>query len=279
MTVNEKKTFRLYKVLNIIALGFCIYLAVFVSPLKDFFLPHLRKFVTVNIDAFVNVLWVTFIAGSVALVLMTRWIASADRINKSRAKSYLSKLVAKDYYKGAKRIDFYKAVKTSLSKYSRQVPGEEDPGTAGADVVTSDAFKIRGKLKDVQADDVRAEPAEDTSDGTHKYYFPNGTLKREITYQNGKVEGIYRTFYEDGSLHQERHFKNGLLHGVFKAYDEFGIPYFEMTYKDGVKHGIESGFYKSGVVEYQDVYEEGVRVSRATFDEGGELKFKHSSET
>jgi len=77
--------------------------------------------------------------------------------------------------------------------------------------------------------------------------------------------------------YQERHYQDGLLNGIFKAYDEFGIPYFEIVYKNGVKHGVENGYYKSGAIEYEEIYENGKRISRKTFDEGGELKFKHTA--
>jgi len=276
MTINEKKTFRLYRTLNILALGICLYVVVFVSPLKEFILPHLRKFVEANIDIITNILVVAFMVGSLALAFIVWWVVYADKATKSRMEAYVSQLVAKDYYKGSKRIDVYRAVKTAISKYSGQIPGEEDHGSPN--VVTSPSEKVRGKLQSTIAKDVKEEEPEDTSDGSHKFFYPNGTVKKEVTYKNGKMDGVYRTYYEDGTLHLEKYFKDGLLHGVFKAYDEFGTPYFEITYQDGIKHGIENGYYKNGVMEYQEVYQNGTRVSRKTFDESGELKFKHSSE-
>lgn len=279
MPLNEQQTFRLYRILTFIALGLCIYLAVFVSPLKGIILPPLKKFVVANINALVNVVWLTFILGSTSLAGVFWWIYDSDKIDRSRAKEYISQLVAKDYYKGVKKVDYYKAVKTALSKYSRQTPGEEDPAAGGSDVKTSDADKVRAELKRIKAKAMPEEPPEDTSDGTHRYHYPNGTLKKEVTYKSGKLDGVFRTYYEDGSLHQERQYQGGLLNGVFRAFDEFGAPYFEIAYRNGVKHGIENGYHKSGVVEYEEIYENGKRVSRKTFDEGGDLKFKHTSQS
>lgn len=279
MSVNEKKTFRLYRYLNLLALALCVYLAVFVSPLKEVLLPPLKRFVVTNIDALINVIWLVFIIGSTSLAAVFWWIYDSEKSDKSRAKEYISQLVAKDYYKGVKKVDYYKAVKTALSKYSRDSLGGEEATAKGSDVKTSDADKIRAKLKKARFKARPEEPAENTSDGTHRYHYANGTLKKEVTYKNGELDGMFRTYYEDGSLHQERGYKDGLLNGVFRAFDEFGIPYFEIAYKDGVKHGVENGYYKTGVVEYEEIYENGKRVSRRTFDEGGDLKFKHTSET
>ena len=146
MALHEKKVFHLYRILNLLAIGTCIYLAVFVSPLKEVLLPPLKRFVVANIDALINIIWLTFVIGSTALIVIFWWIYDSDKKYKSRAKAYISKLVVKNYYKGAKRVDYYKAVKTALSKYSRQIPGEEDQVAGSVDVKTSDAEKARVKL-------------------------------------------------------------------------------------------------------------------------------------
>lgn len=275
MPLDEKKTFQLYRHLNVAAVLVCIYLAIFVSPLKVFFLPHLHRFITVNIDAIINILVITFMAGSLCLMFMVWWINFADKNMKRRVSAYMSQMVAKDYYRGNKRIDFYRAVKTSLSKYSRDDPAEVGHDVDKKNVAIGRADKTHRKFQEFKARRIREEEKEDKSDGTRKLLYPNGVVKKEVTYKDGKIEGIYKTFYEDGTLHQEMHYKNGLLNGVYKACDEFGIPYFEITYRDGIKHGVEKGYYKSGVVEYEEEYIEGNRVSRKSYDEGGELRFKH----
>ncbi len=276
MTISEKKIFRFYRHLNFIAVGVCLFLVFFVSPLKGIVLPHLRGFVTANLDALLNIFWVVFITGSSAMILIVLWLEKTDRETKPRAKQYISRLVAKDYYKTNRRVDYYRAVKTALSKFSAQTPGEEDRVSTVKNTVITPRDKLSQEIAQFQYID---DENEDKSDGTHKYFYPDGMLKKEVTYLNGKMEGIFRTYYQDGTLHLEKVFKDGLLDGVFTAYDEFGIPYFDITFKEGVKHGVENGYFKTGVVEYQEVYEDGKRVSRKSFDEGGELKFKHVSKS
>lgn len=278
MPLNEKKTFQIYHYLNWAAVFVCAYLAIFVSPLKVFIVPHLHNLITENIDAIVNILVMTFMLGSLALMFMVWWINFADKAMKRRAAQYISQLVAKDYYKGSKKIDFYRAVKTSLSKYSRDDPAEVGHSVDQKDALVGRSDKTHRKFQEFKAKRIREEEKEDKSDGLHKLLYPNGVVKKEVTYKDGKIEGVYRTYYEDGTLHQEMHYKDGLLNGIYKACDEFGIPYFEITYKSGIKHGMESGYYKSGVIEYQEEYVDGNRVSRKSYDEGGELKFKHTSQ-
>ncbi len=51
-----------------------------------------------------------------------------------------------------------------------------------------------------------------------KEYYPNGRLKAEWNYDNGKLGGISKVYYEGGKLQYEVHYKDGKQEGITKKY-------------------------------------------------------------
>ncbi len=52
-----------------------------------------------------------------------------------------------------------------------------------------------------------------------KQYYPNGKVKAELRYRNGKLDGISKGFYESGKLKIKAYFKDGQL-ATATCYDE-----------------------------------------------------------
>jgi len=72
-------------------------------------------------------------------------------------------------------------------------------------------------------------------DGVHKTYYPNGQLKSEAIYKDGKLNGLKKTYHEDGKLDVEEYYRNDKLHGTHTLYDrETGKPKFVAIFADGV---------------------------------------------
>jgi len=130
------------------------------------------------------------------------------------------------------------------------------------------------ELKDEYVPGVR-DRIIDRSDGIRKLYYENGAIEREISFQDGHLEGYYRTYYEDGQPYQEMHYKAGKLHGVFRAFDENGNLYFEMNFLNGKKEGKEFIYFNKGVIEFENTYQNGERIHRKTFNEAGKLIYDH----
>ena len=63
-------------------------------------------------------------------------------------------------------------------------------------------------------------------------YHPNGRLKGETPYKNGKREGISKFYYESGKLKEENPFKNGKREGLMKSYRENGKLFATILYKN-----------------------------------------------
>ena len=71
-----------------------------------------------------------------------------------------------------------------------------------------------------------------------RFFYENGQLCSECTYENGMAMGWYKTFYESGQLHMEvkcegHEYAWRGMQGLCKTYNEDGTLKEEKTYKDG----------------------------------------------
>ena len=60
----------------------------------------------------------------------------------------------------------------------------------------------------------------------------------DMTYKNGKLDGISRTFYDtgkDGQVQEEVEWKNGVQDGIYRYYQQDGTMIMDYLYKDGQK--------------------------------------------
>ena len=64
--------------------------------------------------------------------------------------------------------------------------------------------------------------AENTREGLHQKFHPNGRLFHEWTVVNGKQHGISREWNENGVLIKETPMKHGLVHGIVKQWNSEG---------------------------------------------------------
>lgn len=68
-------------------------------------------------------------------------------------------------------------------------------------------------------------------------YWPNGSVKSEEPYLDGKKEGIASYYHENGQLYGKIPWKNGEKHGSYKLYREDGSLDQELNYKNDKLHG------------------------------------------
>ncbi|WP_346883615.1 hypothetical protein [uncultured Algibacter sp.] len=105
-------------------------------------------------------------------------------------------------------------------------------------------------------------------------HFPNGQIKYESLYKNGKKEGHERHWLDDGTLVEERFYTNGLKTGVHRAWWTANEPKFEYHFNNkGEFNGLVKEWYKSGL-PYQDFnYVNGKEVgSQRMWKPNGKLK-------
>ncbi|MDO9182211.1 MAG: toxin-antitoxin system YwqK family antitoxin, partial [Bacteriovorax sp.] len=65
-------------------------------------------------------------------------------------------------------------------------------------------------------------------------YYPNGGIRIEKNYTNGKLDGIITLWYENGNKKSELNYKNGKEDGLYTYWDEKGNKVGEINHKDEV---------------------------------------------
>ncbi len=82
-------------------------------------------------------------------------------------------------------------------------------------------------------------------------YFPNGSPRESISYQNGAFHGEKKTFYPAGEPHSVEMWADGKQNGMTTLYQN-GEKYTEVPYLNGQKHGVERR-YRDGNEIVQEV--------------------------
>ena len=104
---------------------------------------------------------------------------------------------------------------------------------------------------------------EDGSRNGHwKEYYPNGSLKAEGDYNNGKKTGTWKYFHSNGKLEQTGLYnKDGKPEGIWRWYFDSGQLVREENYYKGKRDGLSEEFDENGVLiemgEYYDGLEDG----------------------
>lgn len=91
----------------------------------------------------------------------------------------------------------------------------------------------------------KEDKEEEIQDGVKKVDLPNG-LKMEVTYKDGKKNGVARYFFKNGKVYKESYYHDGKLHGIAKMFDRKGNVLRSTNYKNGKKHGDLIKYFKSG---------------------------------
>lgn len=97
--------------------------------------------------------------------------------------------------------------------------------------------------------------------GIEKMYYPNGALFQETPYSDNVIDGIKRIYSENGSIDVEISYKNGQAEGQEIAYRENGKLWYKMSYKQGKKDGIYKHYDKNGKLWGEIVYKNDVAIS------------------
>jgi len=244
-----------------------ILLAVF---LIQYFFPKqvsymVIKVLTTSILFLGRLMIMTFIIGGIIMALLIHWVGWETVKFKIKQMRYRSALIAKDYYKETKRVNYEQFMGTAQKSDGRrlEVGGPELEGTL-VDSAQANERMLQGS---------EITYVDGKLNGIMRHYDPEGNLESEICYQDGQYHGYYRTYYPDGHMHNEKFYKQGKMDGTFKAWDEDGSLFFEIHYKDNKQHGPDKSFHRNGMLQYEDIYVNGKKTVRKTYDQAGRLKF------
>lgn len=120
--------------------------------------------------------------------------------------------------------------------------------------------------------------------------YPNDSIKFEIEYLNGELNGVYKEFYENGQLKKEGNFVSGQREGSYKGFIDDGRLIIEGYYKNDLKDSIWNKYcfnfsqdnlktqlkskyvYKDTVVEFTQ-YNEGLKGIGTNYNVSGDIFF------
>ncbi len=117
--------------------------------------------------------------------------------------------------------------------------------------------------------------------GKWVYHHPNGTVAKEVTYEDGRPDGEVKLFNEEGKLVARREYVEGQRNGVWETYSEDGEQKLrEETYKDGKADGAFRTWYTNGQLRQETQFVDGKLEGLATEwtrvgDKRAEVNFKN----
>lgn len=100
-------------------------------------------------------------------------------------------------------------------------------------------------------------------------------VKTEISFKNGRIDGVVRSYHENGKLQSQRFWKEGKGHGEIKVYSQNGQLLEEGTYKNGQMDSIWKKYHENGKLKAEMSYVAGKLDGVVKeYDENGKLTFQ-----
>ena len=95
-------------------------------------------------------------------------------------------------------------------------------------------------------------------DGPWKDFYPDGSLKAEGNYDNGKQTGEWKYYHANGKIEQVGKFnKQGKFEGTWKWYFDNGQLLKEESYRNGLRDGMSTEYDETGTVVTEGEYVNG----------------------
>ncbi|MDP2037938.1 MAG: TonB family protein [Ignavibacteria bacterium] len=102
--------------------------------------------------------------------------------------------------------------------------------------------------------------------GVIKSYYPDRTLKSELSYVNDILDGPAKYYHENGKVKLEKSYSRGILNGWVREYFANGSLREEYFVKTGVLDGDKKEFTQSGQLLKIFSYTDGILINRQNFD-------------
>ncbi len=101
-------------------------------------------------------------------------------------------------------------------------------------------------------------------EGLERWYYPEGTIDREVNYLNGKYDGVLTQWYRAGQKSNEKNYVNGELEGLSTIWHRNGQKANEDNYVNGKLEGLSTGWQRNGQKEREINYVNGEREGLST---------------
>ncbi|MDF2448671.1 MAG: hypothetical protein K0R26_1175 [Bacteroidota bacterium] len=133
-----------------------------------------------------------------------------------------------------------------------------------------------GVFKIYENDTINVIDRDSLKQGVWKEFWPNGDLKREVTYKNNKKQGLEINWYDEPDcVEKESYYKDGLLDGPTISYTRKCRKLLFETYKNGLKDGLELEYYSNGHIKAEGKYKKGnLEGYYRVYDKKGNFSFE-----
>ena len=112
-------------------------------------------------------------------------------------------------------------------------------------------------------------------EGEAKQYYQSGKLKSTAIFSNGLLNGQCIGYYESGNIEYEENYLDDELNGSVKDYYENGQLKTELNYKNGQLDGLARAYHENGQLHIEENYKDGKLEGESTnYDENGNLTSK-----
>jgi antitoxin component YwqK of YwqJK toxin-antitoxin module len=161
--------------------------------------------------------------------------------------------------------------------------GKKDAGVDTPDVVDAPKVVVETPKPVVDSDQLRFQGdlwyfKEKPFTGVAVRKHENGKKESEITYKDGKKDGLWTSWHENGQKRREATYKDGNLvsatvwkqkgdkcpdtnlvdgNGITCYYHDNGQKRSEHTYKDGKEHGLGTAWYENGQKSAEYTFKDG----------------------
>jgi antitoxin component YwqK of YwqJK toxin-antitoxin module/Tfp pilus assembly protein PilF len=170
--------------------------------------------------------------------------------------------VQKEYDTDGKILNDKLYTKTEIKKYKYfdKAGNVVSQGEAKGGDLDFTSYYPDGKTKSAQLS-IRDKLIE----GKAIYYFPNGVMKSEFTYEKGEKNGPGKSYFKNGNLQKELTYKNDLADGYYIEYNIHGGLVKEGWYVDDEIQGRWLDYNSNGTISQDEYYLNGNELGVQTY--------------
>jgi|TARA_Y100000034_G_C6862431_1_gene392668 antitoxin component YwqK of YwqJK toxin-antitoxin module len=107
------------------------------------------------------------------------------------------------------------------------------------------------------------------ADGISRGWYPNGQLKSEYTWKDGKQNGSFTQWKETGEKEIVKYYKDGKHDGLYTEWYDTGLKMREGTYKDDEYDGVWTEWYENGQKKSEKIFKDGELISEINCNKDG----------
>ena len=106
--------------------------------------------------------------------------------------------------------------------------------------------------------------------GICKITYKNGALKEEMKFENGILHGPAKSYYPDSTIKRSGSYNQGFMDGKWQYFNEEGRKIMEVHFNNDTMNGHYVSWYYTGVIKEKGIYKKNRRIGEwLVYDEAG----------